>query len=1792
MRKNRFSRFLAVIMTMVMLLSVLPSSALGAPKEKAESEAMSAIPETKAVSVGSVSVPAYSGGTSSGWMTYDCGQNLSRGDTGTQSKMRIVKSTTEAQFQTYGTTLKNQGYTMIFENTVAAQSGYNRYYKFLSPDGTYVLYTYYVAAYKEVRIIVDTNRDTLRLYDYISPGMGSGNGRTEVYMIPISASLDGFYYDSNYSIYNRDNAGALMVIKMADNSLFVVDGGAYIQMSDRDCERIYTFLRRITGIPEGQKMYINTWFVTHYHDDHVSGFSRLMYKYNTEFELQNVMYNFDVVGYSGDNMQIIGELFPNAKYYKQHTGESFKICDVQIDVLYTVEDLYTPNSSNALVLDNVNSMKKSDEENNCSSVLRVTFDGKTMMITGDIYDSDAIMMGMYPAKDLHVDILQLPHHAYDNHVTLVKTVAPTISFLHQAESAARNRQTLYNVNKAWMPYAGTIYYGNTETVGYCATEGIFLREPFNEAVDWMDWGNKTWELDEANPHVGDPVADPEAYYRYTATNALTTSTKAYAIVDDKLGYALGFDAVSGGISNAMPTFRSGDSYYFAASQRRLVNWNMSYSSKGTNANAIVSGATTYSGGLPINKGSGDYWGTPTKNTGITLGNGDTFKSAGSIYSSWCPFTDQLESKSQWVWMDALSDGRVLLYRRADSIYYPLYRDPGTVTTGSANNTGWGTAKLSKSQINDKRDYFALRLYAYNSTPDTMLLSWTGHKDYYANAGISKSQVLSLLTADVRVNYSFQTFPGKGEVFYDRQRTTGPDAGTYRLEFTAGFSGSTPGDYPVVIKYRNQSGKDLELGTFTVHILDRSSDPAMKSLFIDFNDDAASRKKYQYDSQYGGNNLDGSSRWQFIEYNYATDTNDMTQGFVDTLSGTAKLYTKSADTVSKTLSIRSYINGYGHLKYNPKDAEIVQIRFKMENLKSAEGQEASFSLWYHKNDGSGDVSASEAQHSLGTNFVSDGNYITLTAELSDAFRSAKTITGLRPAFFYVVPTDLSQKGCVTIDYLYIGPKDNAPQEEKRSLFFDFDDTTEDRERYSAGEQYNDRNFDTDHMLYWATDETSTTEKLANDCRIDHETGTLTVSVAEDLAYGNKNGIYGPWIFTTGVPDVLVSRTNRTYHALGFEPQPGDYVQIRFKLDGCVMAKGTTPQVVVCYDRSVAGVSARGSYSMVADYTFQNGVYQTVTIPVNSDFAGADCITTLGFRFYHIKAESKGSGTVTIDYIYVGPGGEELPLSHSVIFADEDGNPLYEQLVPTGGTAQYAGTTPTKAPDHENHYSFAGWVDAQGQTADLENILGDMTVFAAFEAQEHTFRETVSVEPSCSSLGQKEYHCNCGYSYGEDIPTAQHTPVEIPGTPATCTDSGMSAGSYCEICEEILVAPTEIPATGHCGEIIAGKDPTCISSGLSDGSFCSVCGITLTQQQILPRLGHDYSVYTDLGENHMVQCSRCTAKRTESHSFADGLCLCGQFEGKDPVLESNWKLSHTLNLASDISVNLAVSKSLLAGFDMDTVYVLSELEVYEGIAKTGTKTIKILPVERGNYYYFTLEGLTAVNMNDRIRSVLYGVKDGQPYYSATDDYSIGDYAYSQMNKNASAPELKTLCADLLRYGAKAQIFKGYRTDSLADGAMTEIHRAYLSDLEAVTFGDTNRVLSDLDHVTVPWAGKSLDLASKVTLKFILDLSDYKESVEELSLRVSFTGIDGKTTEKLLTDAELYDEDRGYYAFSFDGLLAAELRTVVSARVYKGDTPVSCTLQYSADTYGNNKKGDLLELCKALFAYSDSAKSYFIS
>ncbi len=311
---------------------------------------------------------------------------------------------------------------------------------------------------------------------------------------------------------------------------------------------------------------------------------------------------------------------------------------------------------------------------------------------------------------------------------------------------------------------------------------------------------------------------------------------------------------------------------------------------------------------------------------------------------------------------------------------------------------------------------------------------------------------------------------------------------------------------------------------------------------------------------------------------------------------------------------------------------------------------------------------------------------------------------------------------------------------------------------------------------------------------------------------------------------------------------------------------------------------------------------------------------------------------------------------------------------------------------------------------------------------------------------------------------------------------------------------------------------------------------------------------------------------------------------PTVDESIAIRHTLNLGSNIAINYVVDGAQLEGYD--SYDMICKLPVYEGNELVSTETVVVEPEMRDGLCYFVLDELNALQMMNEVTAYLYLTKGEQNYTSNTDTYSIATYAYNQLNKATTSNALKAVCANLLRYGGVAQAWKGYRTDALAHDNMTDAHLNYVSDLESVEFGQNNRVIPNLEDPTVTFAGKSLILDSSIIARFILDTTAFEGDPDELSVYVRYTDIYGQTRHIVHSKGCLvpYDTSRNLYAFDFDYLRATELRSPLLIEVRHNDTTVSQTLEYSVDTYGNGKTGDILSLMQAVMAYSDSAKAYF--
>ncbi len=897
----------------------------------------------------------------------------------------------------------------------------------------------------------------------------------------------------------------------------------------------------------------------------------------------------------------------------------------------------------------------------------------------------------------------------------------------------------------------------------------------------------------------------------------------------------------------------------------------------------------------------------------------------------------------------------------------------------------------------------------------------------------------------------------------------------------------------------------------------------------------------------------------------------------------------------------YIKSDASLSYKVKSGDIVELRIK---TNPGTTDYSALQVFYTTAADPTFTAAKCMSDTVQKTYANDTWY-TLQLKLPTS-AVGQTLTALRVDPIGTLAT-ATVNGTYAIDYIYVGAAGKAPSAQGKTLFFDFTDDDAAALRYASG-VYGDRNYDS-ISTYWNGNATYI--------------GTPTFD-GNNLCIPVKSNATSPYIQTT------TSTKSLNSVPLSYIPSADDYVQIRFKPVNLQAVSGTTPNLRLYYikNNATTGVGNNDRTPITWTPAF-DGKYVTVSAKLNESFTSAEVINAIRVTFTNVTAVEGTTGSIVIDYIAIGPANslpEPIVNKYTVTFANADGTVLATQSVTGGGTASYTGSTPTKAHDASNHYTFAGWVDANGKAAVLSNITANVTFYASYTAAAHSYTSKVTTAATCTNAGVKTYTCSCGRSYTEAIAATGHTPVTDAAVAPTCSKTGLTEGSHCSVCNAVIVAQTTVPATGHsytskvttaatctkegvktytcgiCGDsytetlpfaehsvvIDAAVAPTCLSSGLTEGKHCSVCGLVLATQEFVARLGHDYS-YTDQGDGtHLGTCSRCDKTVTAEHEFTDGICICGSAENVEPTLDENIKIYHTLDLASDISITFAVPMSALASYD--SYYLECVLPEYEGNELTGTSTVRIEPVASGSYYYFTLTGITAVRMGDMVDAVLHMRKGNREYYSHTDSYSIATYAYSMLN-STSDTKMLALCADLLRYGAEAQTFKGYRTNALVDAAMTEEQRAYLSDTGALHFTATDSFLADLDAPMITWVGKTLDLGSKVGMKFVFSTANYGGDISGLSMRVSYTGNNGETKTVTLTGAEVYSSAKSQYSFTFYGLLASELRTVVDVAIYEGEMQLSETLRYSAETYASKTDGTALEaLSRALFAYSDSAKAYF--
>lgn len=231
--------------------------------------------------------------------------------------------------------------------------------------------------------------------------------------------------------------------------------------------------------------------------------------------------------------------------------------------------------------------------------------------------------------------------------------------------------------------------------------------------------------------------------------------------------------------------------------------------------------------------------------------------------------------------------------------------------------------------------------------------------------------------------------------------------------------------------------------------------------------------------------------------------------------------------------------------------------------------------------------------------------------------------------------------------------------------------------------------------------------------------------------------------------------------------------------------------------------------------------------------------------------------------------------------------------------------------------------------------------------------------------------------------------------------------------------------------------------------------------------------------------------------------------------------------------------------------------------------------GNEYKFAFEGVSPQCMTDAITAQLV---DGTEVLDTYDSYSVRAYCDSLLASDAATlgisaekyEAMKTLVADLLQYGAMAQTYRGYKTDSLANQNIT-------GQREFVALTDDWKAAPNNsgENIKITAGGVWFANVNKIYLKFTTtDINNTTLVFDDVTY----------TSEHF----ELVSDNT--YIFYSDAISPSEFDNKISAQFKCGEDEAS--ISYCVNSYVYAKQGQdtkMGDLARALYNYGVSAVAY---
>ena len=301
--------------------------------------------------------------------------------------------------------------------------------------------------------------------------------------------------------------------------------------------------------------------------------------------------------------------------------------------------------------------------------------------------------------------------------------------------------------------------------------------------------------------------------------------------------------------------------------------------------------------------------------------------------------------------------------------------------------------------------------------------------------------------------------------------------------------------------------------------------------------------------------------------------------------------------------------------------------------------------------------------------------------------------------------------------------------------------------------------------------------------------------------------------------------------------------------------------------------------------------------------------------------------------------------------------------------------------------------------------------------HTMTKTDAKEPTCTAEGNNAYYtCSvCGKVFkdeagmqpttveAETLKKKAHTPVVDAAVAATCAKTGLTEGSHCSVCNEVLVAQKVVDKIPHTVVVDAAVEPTYSSTGLTEGKHCSVCNEVIEKQTVIPAKSE--SNVTVIGDESFAGSKK---------ELADAVLSAEDIEninnGKDITIRLNVALKsdatdaikeqvkaklkdYTIGTFYDIDISKSIDGGAPVAVTDTNAPVHIQLTLADSLINTNTTVKRDYKIVR--FHYDSVTGQTVVDILDASYHAGYNKLDFN-----TDKFSVYAVVYKD-TKKAPAP-----------------------------------------------------------------------------------------------------------------------------------------------------------------------------------------------